>query len=55
MTLINSSLYLEIQVMFAKSQCMKIMISGQEPEAIAKLWIFFFYYDKKHIVDIKDH
>lgn len=55
MTFINSSWYLEIQVMFAKSKCMKIIISGQEPAATAKLWIFFFYYDRKHIVDIKDH
>lgn len=42
MTPANSSLYLETQIMYVKSQCMKIIIPGQAPAATAKLWFFFF-------------
>lgn len=41
MTLVNSNLYMETQIMYVKSQYMKIIIPGQAPAATAKLWFFF--------------
>lgn len=45
MTLVNSSLYLETQIMYVKSQHMKIIILRQAPVATAN-YDFFIYFNK---------